>query len=187
MEEKKNKYGLGWAPGARREKSATLLCILCFCGLTRACTRAKLPQATSNADLSSRVGQPGICRSTGLSSRLSDFCWLISSLPCSHLLTDLLLTGSFCRLTLLCSPGDLPSLVLFRSRGRSRVQALGVGFTPNRQRNLLTGTYLHPQKWMPLIVPLKKTPIKTEIMVDIQYIFSTQIIVFIFCSVFGDS
>ena len=69
------------APSAKREESGTLLCILCFCGLTR----AKLPQATSNADLSSRVGQPGICKSTGLSSRLFDFCWLVSSALLSSL------------------------------------------------------------------------------------------------------
>ena len=82
---KANNHGLGLAASARREKSDTLLCILCFCGLTRECTRVKLPQATSNADISSRVGQPGLCWSTGLSSHLSDFCWLASSLPSSHL------------------------------------------------------------------------------------------------------
>ena len=110
---------------ARREKLVTLLCILCFCGLTWVCTRVKLPQATSNADLSSCVGQPGICRSTGLSSHLSDFCWLVSSLPCSHLLTDL--SSADC-------PWDLPSLVLFWSRRRSHAQALCVGFTPKQTK-----------------------------------------------------
>ena len=95
-----NNHGLGLASSARGEKLVTLLCILCFCGLTRACTRAKLPQAKSNADLSSRVGQPGMCRSTCLSSRLSDFCWLVFSLPYSHLLTDFPLTALSCRLCL---------------------------------------------------------------------------------------
>ena len=94
-----NNHGLGFASSVRREKSVTLLCILCFCGIMRACTRAKLPQAASNADLPSRVGQPGFCRSTGLSSHLYDFCWLVSSLPSSQLLTGLfcplLLTDSF--------------------------------------------------------------------------------------------
>ena len=52
-----------------------------------------------NADLSSHVGQPRICRSTGFSSHLSDFCWLVSSLPCSHLLTDLFLTALSCLLS----------------------------------------------------------------------------------------
>ena len=60
-------------------------CNLCFCGLMSACTWAKLPQATGNADLNSHIGQPGICRSTGFSNCLSDFCWLVSSLPDSFL------------------------------------------------------------------------------------------------------
>ena len=67
-----------------------------ICRLSRACIRAKHPQAARNADSSSRVGQPGICRSTGPYSRLSDFCWLVSSLPDSYLLTDLLLTALSC-------------------------------------------------------------------------------------------
>ena len=119
--EEKNNYGLGLAPSA---KLVTLLCIMCFCGLMWACTQAKLPQATSNADLSSRVGLPGICRSTGLSSCLSDFCWLVSFLPFSHFLTDLLLTALW----------DLPSLVLFWSLGSSCMQALCVGFVPKQTK-----------------------------------------------------
>ena len=93
--------GLGLAPGARKEKSVILLCSSPWIyRLLRVCIRAKLPLATRNADSSSRVGQPGICRSTSPSSRLSDFCWMVSSLPDSHLLTDLLLTALSCRLSL---------------------------------------------------------------------------------------
>ena len=141
-----NNHRLGLAPSARREKSVTLLCILCFCGLTRACTRAKLPQATSNADLSSCVGQHGICRLTDIGSRLSDFSWLVSFLPCSHLLM-----GYFS--WLLCSADclwDLPSFVIFRSRGRPRAQALCVRFAPKQtkeffDRHLRTPTKMNAQ------------------------------------------
>ena len=93
---KRSNHGLGWTPSVKREKPEILLCILCFCGLTRVCTRAKLPQATSNADC---LGQPGISRSTGLSRRLSEFYWLVTSLFCSHLLTDLLLAALSCWLS----------------------------------------------------------------------------------------
>ena len=42
-------------------------------------------KTTSQADLSSHVGPPGICRSTNTSSHLSGFCWLVASMPDSHL------------------------------------------------------------------------------------------------------
>ena len=111
MEEKKNNHELRLVPSARREKSVTLsehsLLLWANASVSSSETPTK-PQR--NADLSSRIGQPGICRSTGLSSRLSGFCWLVSSLPDSHLLTDsfswqqpsldcdLLLTALSCRL-----------------------------------------------------------------------------------------
>ena len=50
-----------------------------FCELTWAYTRTKFSQATSNTDIFSRW-LTGLCRSTGLSSHLSDFCWLSSLL-----------------------------------------------------------------------------------------------------------
>ena len=102
-----------------------------FAGYRRRVFAWNFHKATRNAD-SSRVGQPGICGSTGPSSRLSDFCWLVSSLPNSHLLDwPVLSTGLFCSLS--------PSLfsetfVLFRSYGRSRTQALCVGFTPKQTK-----------------------------------------------------
>ena len=131
--------GLGLALSERREKSVTLLCILCFCGITRACTRTKLPQATSNVDLSSRVGQPGICWSTGLSSRLSDFCWLVSSLPYFHLLTDLLLT-----VTGTVLPSSSSGLV-----GDHERKLFEWVSCQNRQRDPLTGTYTQPHNKFP--------------------------------------
>ena len=81
----------------------------------RACTQAKTHKATSNTDVSSCIGPPGICRSTGPSSHLSDFCWLVSSLHNSRLLTDL-----FCRLVSaapfcwLCPSLDWPPALLCR-------------------------------------------------------------------------
>ena len=108
-----------------------------------------------NADLSSCIGQPGICRSTGLSSCLSDFCWLVSSLPDSHLLTDSF-SWLVCPVDCLW---DLPSLILFRSRGRSRARALCVGFAPKQTKGSsewLTRKDLHSsaicQIWKILIV-----------------------------------
>ena len=96
---------------------------------------------------SSRVGLPGLFRSTGRSSCFSDFCWF-SSMPCFHLLT-----ASYCRL---CKVFDLDcylkltvlfrSLMLthffsctflpssFRSRGRSRALAFCVGFAPKQTK-----------------------------------------------------
>ena len=63
-----------------------------------------------------------------------DFCWLPSSVGC---------------------PETLPFLVFFRSRRRSRAQALCVDFAPKKQRNPLTGTHPHPhpQKRIPNIMP----------------------------------
>ena len=143
VEENKNNHELGLAPSARTENSVTLLCILCFCGLMRACTRAKLPKATSNANLSSRVVQPGFCWTTVLSSCLSDFCWLVSSLPCSHLLTELLLTALSCRLSL----GPPFPHLLPVSWEISRTW-LCVGFAP-KQRDPLTGPHTHRNECQP--------------------------------------
>ena len=89
--EEKNKHELGLALSARGGSLWHFSCILW--GNASVYSSENSHKAASNADLHSRVGQPGLCRSTGLSSRLSDFCWLVSSLLGSHLLTDL-----FCRL-----------------------------------------------------------------------------------------
>ena len=48
-------------------------------------------------------------------------------------------------------PWDLPSLVLLRSRGRSRAQALCVSFAP-KQTKRSSDWFPHPQKRMPPIV-----------------------------------
>ena len=67
-----------------------------------------------------------------LISRLA-FSWLLSTANC---------------------PWDLPSLVRFRSRGRSRVQALCVGFAPKQTKGS-SDWHPHPQKRMSPIVSHK--------------------------------
>ena len=80
-----------------------------------------------------------------------------SRFPPTPVDSSLLSTALFC--PLLCSPSalfcslvysvliwDLPSLILFLSRRKSRVQALCVGFAQkkNIQRDPLTGTHSYP-------------------------------------------
>ena len=79
-----------------------------------------------------------------------------SSLDC-----PVLSTGLFCSLLLtvlfnpllstdsLCLLWDLPSLVHFRSRSRSRPQALCVGFALNRQKDSLTDTHTNRNECYP--------------------------------------
>ena len=81
MEEKEEQSRAWVSSKCKKGEVCDILCSsTCICRLLRACIREKHPQAAKNADLSSRVGQPGIRRSTGPSSRLSDFWWLVSSM-----------------------------------------------------------------------------------------------------------
>ena len=85
--------------------------------------------------------------STGPSSSPGS-CPLPTSVDCSLLLTaffSLLLSSVHC-------PGTLPFLVFFRSRRKSRAQALCVGFAP-KQTQESSDWHPHPQKRMPPIVP----------------------------------
>ena len=115
--EQMNKHGLGLAPSPRRgEVSVTLLAHYRFLWANASVYSSEIShKATGNADLNSRVGPPGFCRSTGPSSHLSDFCWLVSSVPDSYLPDwPVLLTGPFWSLLLnafFCLLLDLPSLV----------------------------------------------------------------------------
>ena len=154
MEEKNKRTNTGLGELQAQERRSLWHCA--FWEQTRACTRAKILTKPLVMLTYSRVGSPGLCESTGLSSRLSDFCWL-SSLLCFHLLTasfcqlcpsldcylkptvlfcSLLLTHFFCLLSGLHSflPSFLPSFTHFRSRGRSRAQALCVGFVPKQTK-----------------------------------------------------
>ena len=87
-----NRHGFGSAPSARRGEVYVILLVHSVFLWANASlySSENSHKATSNADLNSRVGQPCICRSTGPSSHLSDFCWLVSPLPCFHLLLSLL-------------------------------------------------------------------------------------------------
>ena len=116
-----NKHGLGLAPSARREKFVTLLCG--FLWSTASEYPSDIPTQPPGtlthlltlADLDSE--------STGPSSSLSGRLSLTVAFP------RLLLTAFFCWL-----PWDLASLIFFRSRRKSRVQALCVGYAPKRTK-----------------------------------------------------
>ena len=78
---------------------------------------------------------------------------LTVSLPCLHLLLP---PGDCCQLPLsvflrqltLCLLWDLPLLVHFRSRGRSRAQALCLGFAPKQtKRSSDQRTHTHSTQW----------------------------------------
>ena len=176
-EEQTNNTDLGQFQAQEREFCDTLHSP-CICRLSPACIlRETSTKGTNNADIFSRWLTRPLCRSSGLSSRLSDFCWL-SSLPCFHLLLPpsadrplwtatsgwLLSTALRCQPPLfvflcrqtLCRLWYLPLLVHFRSREGSRAQALCLGFAPKQTKrssdrrkhtHIHTHTHTHPTQW----------------------------------------
>ena len=85
--EQTNKHRLDSAPSARKgEVYETLFVhsVLLWANVSLYSSENS-QKATSITDLTSGIGPAGICRWTGPSSRLSDFCWLLSSLSHSHL------------------------------------------------------------------------------------------------------
>ena len=126
--EQMNKNGLGSVPSTRKWSLWHFLCILW--AKANVYSSENSHKATSNADLNSRVGHPGICRSIGPSCHLSDlssslFFALLSSIDCLLLLS--FVDVSLCWLSSsVLSWAFLPSS--FRSRGRSRAQTLYMGF-----------------------------------------------------------
>ena len=74
--EQTNQHALGSAPSARRREVYVTLFVhsVFLCAIVSVYLSENSHKATSNADLTSRIGHPGICGSTGPSSRLSDFC-----------------------------------------------------------------------------------------------------------------
>ena len=105
-------------------------------------------KATSNADLTSRVGQPNLCRSTGLSSRLSDFC--------SSLFSVLLLSpvSFYSPLSSSAPFYGLPSSIfsrIFLSSSTSGLAHRSFVWVSrqNRQRDRLTGTHTHQHNECP--------------------------------------
>ena len=70
----------GWKFQAQEREFCGTLYSPCICRLSPACIlRETSTKATSHADISRWLTRP-LCRSSGLYSRLSDFCWL-RSLP----------------------------------------------------------------------------------------------------------
>ena len=166
VEEKRpNKHRLKLASSARREKFVTLLCSsLCICRLSRgwwlcgnfALFERNSHKVTRNADSSSHVGQPGVWIHTPSSCSIlltALFCWLLSSAFFSILLWSLDCRlppdtfSSFSWLVLSLQLWDLPSLVLFRSRRKSRAQTLFCGFRAKTDKGIfwlaLTHTHTH--------------------------------------------
>ena len=152
--EQTNKQELVLAPCVRKKKSVTL-CILC--ANASVYSSENYHKVTSNSDLNSRVGQPCICRSTALSSPLSDFC---SSLLYALLSSpDCLLLLSFvnCVLLLTNLSGQLSSSAPFcwlPSQGPSFPRFSGIVgdlecrpfvwvWLQSKQRIFLTGTHTH--------------------------------------------
>ena len=139
--EQTNKYGLGLAPSARKGESVTLCSSPCICRLSRACILRETSTKPLTQQRSSRVGQPGLCGSTGLLSRLSDFCWL-SSLPCFYLLT-----ASFCWL---CHSLDcyLKLTVLFFLALSTAFSVFSRTFLPSSTSGLAGDLALRPFVWV---------------------------------------
>ena len=130
-----------------RTSSMHLPCILCFCELTRACTRAKFPHNPQECWHVITLANPAwVHRPSSCFLLLTAlFSVLVSSFHCSVLSTSLdwfflFSSGTF-----------LPSFFSGLAGNLARKLFVWVS-RQNRQGNLLTGTYPHPQKWMPDIV-----------------------------------
>ena len=114
--EQTNKHALGSAPSARKGVCDTLHSP-CICSLSWACIlRETSTKATRNANSS-------------LSSLTTSFCW--PSFPWTAISRRLLSSAHRCQLLSLFAVGP-SSLLYFRSRGRSRAQALCLDFAPKR-------------------------------------------------------
>ena len=117
-----NKHGLGSAPSAKRGKSIWHFCAALrgFTGYRGRVFCAKLPQNHLEYWLISRL--PCFHLFT------ASFCWLCPSLD-SYLKPTVLFCPSL-SFGYLCLLWDLPSLLHFRSRGRSRPEVIRMGFAP---------------------------------------------------------
>ena len=136
-----NEQTRAWVSSKRKkgEVYVTHFCTSpCICRLSWACVLRE----TSTKPL-------GILTHLWLSSLTASFCR-----PCPSLDSYLKPTVLFCLpLTIdsLCLLWDLPSLLHFQSRWRSRPQALWVGFTP-KQTKRFSDRHQHKRKWMQHIV-----------------------------------
>ena len=150
-EEQTNKHGLGSTPSARKGKSiCDNLHSPCICRLTLACILHETStKGTNNADIFSRWFN-GLCvvhqvlAVVFLTSVDSVIFWIANTKPiaflCPPLSTASLRLSSSTR-PCLCS--DLPFLLHFRSRQRSRVQALCLGFVLKQTKRLSARRTIH--------------------------------------------
>ena len=134
----KNKQTWGWV-SSKCKKERSLWHFLCTLWANMSmCSSENSLKATSNADLSSRVGQCSLCRSTDLSSHFSDFCSSLFSAWLSFP-PDLFSPGTFCWL-----PSSVFSQTFLSSSTSSLTHRLFVWVScQNRLRNRLTGTHTH--------------------------------------------
>ena len=145
-----NNHGLGLALSARRENFVTLWCsFLCICRLLRTCIRAKFPQSHQEYWLNPLrwptrpLGSLVLAVAFLWPSASFDFCRQLSPADCLGLFYPVLSTALVC-------PVTLPPLVFFRSRGKSRAQALCVGFAPKQTKGSSGWhPHPHPQKRIP--------------------------------------
>ena len=121
-----NKQGPGLAPNTRKREICDIFCP--FSELTRAYTRVK----TLTKPLAMLTCLLALVNPDSVGQQVLAVVFLtcvLSYLPCFRLLTT-----SICSTNCLCLLWDLPSLIHFRSRGRSRIQALCVGFAPKQTK-----------------------------------------------------
>ena len=118
-------------PNARKEKFVTLSVV--FLWPIASVYQSEIPTQPPGTLTRPLALADLVSKSTVSNSSLGSRLFLNVALP------RLLLTAFFHWL-----PGELPSLVFFRSRWKSRVQALLWVSRQNRQKNSLTGTHPHP-------------------------------------------
>ena len=141
--EQTNKHRLGSAPSAGRGKWH-VLCILWANASVYSQSRLQSWHLLALVNPAA-VGQQVLAVVFLTSVYWSPLFPILISWPCPSLDCYLKPTVLFCSLlltVLFCLLSDHPSLVHFRSRGRSRMQALCLGLAP-KQRDRLTGTHTH--------------------------------------------
>ena len=136
---KKNKQAWTWVSSKRKkgEVLAVFYGFLRICGYRKHVSKRNSHTATGNTDSSSCIGWPGfwVHRSQLLTQQLPFFDGCLS----------LTVVNFFLLLTALgpCLSSSSSSLVGNLTHPLCEFRA------KNRQRNLLTGTHPHPQKWIP--------------------------------------
>ena len=141
---KKNKQAQTWVNSKHKKGEVwALLCgFLCIYGYHERVSVWNSHTVTRNADSSSRVGWPGFWV-----HRFQLLAWQLPFSDCHFFLT---VANSFLLFTALGPCLSLSSSGLIGNLAHKPFVWVSC---QNRQRNPLTGTHLHPQKWMPCIMP----------------------------------